>query len=258
MTKFQGTLEWIHLYTGLAAAPLLLLLGLTGSILSFEYPFDRLLNHKLNYVQPQAARVPLDELVRVAEAPYHGARVTRLTLSPYSAAPDLAYTALVAAAKKSGTTVYLDQYRGRILGEHTGLTFTAAVHNLHTNLMTGEDRWGSTVLGVTAALLILLSLTGVILWWPRKILAVNWQASSRRITFDLHNALGFYSFLFLLLFGVTGVVIRWEPTLLPAANQALHISDTEPEFHSSPADTGMARRSVEDSFPKGMGCIASG
>lgn len=246
MTRFQGTVEWIHLYAGLAAAPLLLVLGLTGSILSFEYPLDHVLNHKLNYVQPQGARISLDDLVRVAETRYAGARVTKLTLSPYSAAPDLAYTALVTAAKRPETTVYLDQYTGRILGERTGLTFTAAVHNLHTNLMTGEDKWGSTVLGVTAALLILLSLTGVILWWPRKVLRVNWQASSRRITFDLHNALGFYSFLFLLLFGVTGVVIRWGPAILPATNRALHISDTKPEFHSSAAKLGTALLPVEE------------
>ncbi|MEO6817832.1 MAG: PepSY-associated TM helix domain-containing protein [Edaphobacter sp.] len=246
MTRFQNVIEWTHLYAGLAAAPLLLLLGLTGSILSFEYPLDQVLNHKLNYVRPQGVRVSLDELLRVAAASHPNARVTTLALSPYSPAPDLAYTALVVGAKVPETTVYLDQYTGTILGQHTGRTFTSAVHNLHTNLMTGEDRWGSIPLAITAALLILLSLTGLILWWPRKIISVNWQASSRRITFDLHNALGFYSFLFMLLFGVTGVIIHYLPVMLPATNRALHIDGSEPEFHVRPPNANTARRSLEE------------
>ena len=228
--RFKTLVGFLHLYLGLAAAPLLLLLGVTGSILSFEYPLDRALNPGLNYVTPAPEKVPLDRLAEVAHALDPAARLTTLSLSPYSAAPGIAYTASLVRANSPAVTVYLDPYTGRVLGQHTGPTFTSRVHNLHTNLMTGEDAWGSILLAFTAALLILLSLTGIILWWPRKILRVNWRASSRRITFDLHNALGLYSFAFLLLFGLTGVIVRMVPVLISSSPSATR--DSEPKLRT--------------------------
>ncbi len=246
MSRLYRTIEWLHLYSGLAAAPLLLLLGLTGSYLTFEYPLDRLLNPALNYVHPQPAQLSLDRLVAAVQTAHPEARVTSIALSPYSTSPDLAYTAQLATPGKPTSTVYLDQYTGRILAQHPGHTLSTAVHDLHTNILTGEDGPGAVFLMITATLLVLLSITGIVLWWPRKILSVNWNASSRRIVFDLHNALGFYAFVFMLLFGATGVIIHWQSAMLPAANRALHITDAEPEFHSKAANATARHQALED------------
>ena len=243
---FKTIVGFLHLYLGLAAAPLLLVLGVTGSILSFEYPLDRALNPGLNYVTPAPKRVSLDRLAEAAHALDPAARLATLSLSPYSSAPDIAYTASLVRADSPAVTVYLDPYTGDVLGEHTGPTFTSRVHNLHTNLLTGEDAWGSTLLALTAALLILLSLTGIILWWPRKVLRVNWRASFRRITFDLHNALGFCSFLFLLLFGVTGVIVRMVPVLIPSPASASAIRDNEPQLQTRCPAGQPPRATLED------------
>lgn len=246
MSRFHSAIEWLHLYSGLAAAPLLLLLGLTGSYLTFEYPLDRLLNPWLNYVHLQPTRLPLDLLVDSVQKAHPESRITSIALSPYSAAPDIAYTLQLAGPNKSISTIYVDQYTGHILGQHSGHTLSTAVHDLHTNLLTGEDGAGAVFLMLTAGLLILLCITGIILWWPRKILRVNWSASSRRIVFDIHNMLGFYSFAVMLIFAVTGVIIHWQSTMLPAANRALHIRDTEPVFHSKPPNADAPRQSLED------------
>jgi uncharacterized iron-regulated membrane protein len=246
MSKLRRTIEWLHLYSGLAAAPLLLMLGLTGSYLTFEYPIDRLLNPGLNYVHPQPAQLSLDRLVAVVRTAHPEARVVSIALSPYLASPDLAYTAQIAIPGKPVRTVYLDQYAGRILGEQSGHTVSAVVHDLHTNLLTGEDGPGSVFLMVAAALLVVLSITGMLLWWPRKILSVNWSASSRRIVFDLHNALGFYAFTFMLLFGVTGVIVHWQSIILPVTNRALHITDAEPEFHSKAPSATANHQTLDD------------
>ena len=246
MSRIHQTIEWLHLYSGLAAAPLLLLLGLTGSYLTFEYPLERLLNPGLNYVHPLPTRLPLDRLVDIVQKAYAESRVSSMALSPYSAALDIAYTVRLAGPNKAVSTIYIDQYTGQILGEHSGHTLSTAVHDLHTNLLTGEDGPGTIFLVLTAVLLMLLSATGIILWWPRKILHVNWSASSRRIVFDLHNTLGFYSFAFMLLFAITGVIIHWQSIMLPSANRALHISDLEPEFHSKAPNPTAQRQSLED------------
>ncbi|MDP9051642.1 MAG: PepSY domain-containing protein, partial [Acidobacteriota bacterium] len=164
---------------------------------------------------------------------YPAAKVLTFALSPSSPKPDLAYTAQVEFPRSKVTsTVFVDQYTGQILGKIDGMSFATAVHEFHTDMLLGDR--GAFVMMLMAAALILLGVSGIVLWWPRKILSVRWGASGRRIVFDLHNAIGFYSFVFLLLFGMTGVVVHWQSKWLPMTNKALHLPDTEPDWKIAP------------------------
>ena len=80
--------------------------------------------------------------------------------------------------------------------------------DLHENLLLGT--LGRAINGVGAVCLTLLCLTGAVIWWPgitywRRSLTVNWRASLARVNWDLHNALGFWCLLFVLLWGVSGI-----------------------------------------------------
>ena len=80
--------------------------------------------------------------------------------------------------------------------------------NLHANLLFGPT--GRLVNGIGAICLTSLCLTGVIIWWPgvknwRRSLTVNWRAHFARISWDLHSALGFWCFCFLLVWGISGI-----------------------------------------------------
>jgi uncharacterized iron-regulated membrane protein len=44
--------------------------------------------------------------------------------------------------------------------------------------------------------LLFLAITGLILWWPRKVFTVRWSGRGTRLNFDLHNALGIYMSIF--------------------------------------------------------------
>ena len=64
--------------------------------------------------------------------------------------------------------------------------------------------------GVGAMCLTLLCLTGAIIWWPgiknwRRSLAVNWRSHFARVSWDLHSALGFWCFVIILLWGISGI-----------------------------------------------------
>ena len=79
--------------------------------------------------------------------------------------------------------------------------------NLHENLLFGKN--GRFVNGIGAISVILLCLTGAVIWWPgisnwRRALTVNWRSLFARFTWDLHSALGFWGFLFVLMWGVSG------------------------------------------------------
>ena len=91
---------------------------------------------------------------------------------------------------------------------------------LHTNLLVGAT--GRVVNGVGGVSLTLLCLTGATIWWPgvkhwRRSLTVGWEAHFARINWDLHSALGFWCFLFVLLWGVSGIYFafpRWFDVFL--------------------------------------------
>jgi uncharacterized iron-regulated membrane protein len=81
---------------------------------------------------------------------------------------------------------------------------------LHANLLAGQA--GRFVNGIGAISLTLLCLTGSIIWWPginhwRRSLGVAWRASFARVNWDVHSALGFWAFGFVLMWGVSGVYL---------------------------------------------------
>ena len=87
--------------------------------------------------------------------------------------------------------------------------------NFHANLASGPS--GRLVNGIGAISLTSLCLTGAIIWWPgiknwRRSLTVDWRAHFARISWDLHSALGFWCFFFILVWGVSGIYFSFpEP-----------------------------------------------
>jgi uncharacterized iron-regulated membrane protein len=78
----------------------------------------------------------------------------------------------------------------------------------HTDLLSGPT--GRMVNGIGGSILIVLCFTGAIIWWPgitrwRRSITVNWRAHFARISWDLHSAVGFWCFVFLLIWGATGM-----------------------------------------------------
>jgi uncharacterized iron-regulated membrane protein len=66
-----------------------------------------------------------------------------------------------------------------------------------------------TANAVGGFLLAALCLTGMIVWWPgvggwRRALSIRAKAGWRRLVFDLHGVVGFWTFAVLLMWGVTG------------------------------------------------------
>jgi hypothetical protein len=80
--------------------------------------------------------------------------------------------------------------------------------NLHENLLLGEN--GRRVNAIGAICLTAVCLSGAIIWWPglknwRRSLKVTWGSRFARFTWDTHSALGFWCFLFILMWGISGL-----------------------------------------------------
>lgn len=94
-----------------------------------------------------------------------------------------------------------------------------------------------------------LAITGLVLRWPRKILAIGSASSWKRTNFDLHDVLGFYSSLVTLFITLSGVLIAFEGTTDPLVRRLNHEPDA-PAPQSAPV-AGGKRISVDEAIAIG-------
>jgi len=116
-----------------------------------------------------------------------------------------------------GSTAYLNPYTGQItaLQAEKQLPVFKVAEDLHRRLLAGEV--GKALTGITAIFILLITATGIVLWWPKTRamltgrLRIKWGASGKRLTHDLHVVMGFYCSLFLVGIALTGVIMsyRW-------------------------------------------------
>jgi uncharacterized iron-regulated membrane protein len=195
----------LHSVAGLAIGVFVLVVSLTGSVLVFKPEIDRALLPELMVVERGALRVPLDVAVEQARKVAPGAvsliRMPQIDTDPY----------IVWPADPALPNVYVDPYTGSVLGTlHHDEGLTGFLLHLHTELLAGER--GLIVVGILGLLLVLLCLTGIVVWWPargklRMVLTVAWWRNWQRVTFDLHRAGGFWTLVFVLVTSVTGAAL---------------------------------------------------
>lgn len=90
------------------------------------------------------------------------------------------------------------------------------LRELHHNLLAG--RTGRLVNGAGAALLLLLCLSGIVLWWPgprlwTRRLRVQPGTGWKRLNWDLHHAAGFWMAAVLSFFAFSGLVFAFPQTM---------------------------------------------
>ncbi len=111
-----------------------------------------------------------------------------------------------------------DPYTGKDLGDAVACepALVSRLVDLHDNLLGGEA--GRAVNGVGAAVVLLMCLTGAVIWWPgtsrwwRRITLrrnVHW----RRFVWDLHSMLGFWIFAPILMWAVSGIYFAFPGAL---------------------------------------------
>jgi uncharacterized iron-regulated membrane protein len=117
---------------------------------------------------------------------------------------------------KPGVFVYLNPYNAQVLDIYNKReSFFFQVEMLHRFLLGGQNSIGKTIVGLSTLSFLIITLTGIILWWPKnkKILMQRLKfktnASFKRLNHDLHIVAGFYTSIFLLVIIVTGLVMAF-------------------------------------------------
>ena len=200
----------LHLYTGLAAAWFVLIFGLTGSIMAFETEIDRVMHWHLSYVTPQGGRVlSLAEITAMVEKRFPGERIFGYGVAT---SPDQSYS--VSLPRRE---LYVNPYTGELLGTRAdGVTLLGRIHQLHLSmLLLINPRLGKQIMSWAGVAMLFMLLSGIYLWWPYQRFRIQWKGSARRVWFDIHAVTGIFSFAFLLVLAVTGVLIGFEEKSVP-------------------------------------------
>jgi uncharacterized iron-regulated membrane protein len=94
----------------------------------------------------------------------------------------------------------------------TQFWLVATLIDLHADLLGG--RMGRRVNGIGAFAVLLSALTGMFIWWPgikrwRRSLTLHRGVGWKRFNWDLHSAMGFWSFAFTVVFAVSGLYLAY-------------------------------------------------
>lgn len=215
--KVKKWLLRVHRYVGLLAGLLLVMSGLTGSLLVFSDEIDEALNPGLLHVTPRESRASLQSVVDGVRTAYPHDKLLRIRMPR---APEGVYEFWINS--NEGLRVYVDPYSGVILGSRFPHgTLKGFLFALHTQLFIGET--GKTVVGIGALSLLALGMTGVLLWWPgrRKLsrgFTIKWRANWKRVSYDTHNVVGIFAVAFLSVSAITGVHLVFNAPFERAVN----------------------------------------
>ncbi len=244
--KLRHRLSTLHGLVGILGGLFLVVMGLTGSGIVFHQEIDRALNPHLMQVVPQGKPVAIDAFWPSVQTYFPNGRLESIQL-PQS--PSATYQLQFNLKDKTARQVFIHPYTGAILGDrqwqHTLIGFLYTVHH---DFFVGKV--GLYLVGLSGLILIAQAITGLLLWTGWRKLAsgfrLRWRAPIPLLSFDLHNVGGILTHVFLLITGVTGVVIVGAHILLepPVAEEL------PPPFQPAIA-MGELIRSADRAIPEG-------
>lgn len=198
-----------HFYAGLFVAPVLIVMAATGALYIFKDELEAVLHARLMFVEPAGPRVSFDQQLDLARAGVPA----EMHVEQFYVWPDpRRSTEFYAHSHESGDYVRLmvDPYRGSVLGSLGSNEIFPVILTIHRTLFVGT--LGRIITELVTCWTIVLLLTGVYLWWPRKGHRTwgTWLPRLRRHPFvalrDLHAISGVYVAAIVLVIASTGLI----------------------------------------------------
>ena len=209
----------LHLWLSLPFGLIIMTTCLTGALLVFEKEITELVRHDSDTIPVRkTGRLSLQSLLeRVASETPDSVQITSVTIpSDFRRA----YTVGLSKPRRAG--VLVDPYTGKIVGQSGRLPFFTTVRELHRWLLDSMKPdsegifWGRVIVGTSTLLFVCILLTGLFLWWPKKLkgigkrLKISLRQGRQRLFTDLHTVGGVYVFVLLLAMAMTGLTWSFE------------------------------------------------
>ena len=223
----------VHLWAGIGIGLYILVISVSGSILIYRSELRQMFSPQPKIVSANTDQLSSHELTESAQRAYPDHRVSIF------AEPDDPTHAVTISINEDGAVqlMYFDPYTGEDLGHAMplGWRLTTWLLDLHDNLLYGST--GRAVNGVAALLTMLVAVTGGFIWWPgiqswRRSLIIDFRSNWRRINWSLHSAVGFWTFIFVVMWGVTGVYLSFAQQFMDVVDyfEPLNLETFEPRL----------------------------
>lgn len=215
--KIRTVLFWLHLACGVVAGIVILMMSVTGVLLTYQRQITAWADMRGYYETPPPGvqRLTVDDLIARAS-------IARPELKPTSVVVRSDPAAPASLAIGPGRQIFVNPYTGAVLGEGNGEGVRAFFRTLvewHRYVaMAGESRpLGKAITGASNLMFLFIVLSGLVLWWPRLwtwsgVRNITWFRGGLRgkaRDFNWHNTIGFWSALPLAIIVAGGVVISY-------------------------------------------------
>ncbi|MGD7044887.1 PepSY-associated TM helix domain-containing protein [Jeotgalibacillus proteolyticus] len=248
---YQAVWRW-HFYAGLFAAPFLLILAFSGGVYLFKPQIEGMLYQEQYVVNETSSQMlaPASITAAVQERYPDGA------ISAYKVYEEEDRTVEVGVMDGGvAKSVYVNPYNGDVQGELIASEkFTEIFKKLHSELIVGGT-FANRLVELAASWTIILLLTGLYLWWPRKLKSIwgivlpRFKARGRTFWRDLHAVPAFWFSIMIVILIATG--LPWSGIMGEQINKvATSTNSGYPAFAHSfgekPASTLRAEEVAED------------
>lgn len=202
---YRSVWRW-HFFAGLYVTPFLIMLSVTGLIMLFAPIAERMQNSHLYTVENvTASPLTYEQQYQLVADQYLNDSIRKVYVSD---TPSDA-TRFQVKVDDETRSVFVDPYQGKVLGDlSVSHSLYAWADDTHGTFMIGLT--GDWLIEIAVSFTILLILTGLYMWWPRKTQSA-WQAATtikgkgRLMWRNLHSVTGLWSAIILLFFCISGL-----------------------------------------------------
>jgi uncharacterized iron-regulated membrane protein len=212
MTAFKRAILFAHRWLGFITGSVVFVISVTACIYTFQ---DEIQDALLPYrkVNPlQRPMLPPSRLERIAWQQYPDGVISLINYYTSNRSVQVRIT-----ARSKLHSIYIDPYTGRILYDDQDFkhNFFNTIKQIHLYCFF-PPKAGKVVVGVSTAVYLILLVSGMVLWWPRRktdrkrCFTIKWKGRTKRLNYDLHNILGFYAFVISFILGFSGLAISYD------------------------------------------------
>lgn len=208
----------IHWFLGITAGIILLVVGITGAIMSFEKEILKAINSEsyvVNVPQNQE-KLNVKELLEKFQIQMPEAKINSIS---FSNNPEESTTLNIASKEsRKGINYYVNPYTAEILPDIVGKDFFGFILRLHRWLALPDDarEVGKQTVAISTVSLIILIISAIVIYWGRikhsflKSFTFKFKHKGRAFLSTMHSAIGMWVIPFYLLASLTGLFWSYE------------------------------------------------
>lgn len=208
---FSKINAWLHLWLGIGSGLIVLIMSITGAILVFESEIVSMSSPWLHATpNSTGSQLPPSALYKSVQE----AIPDKVIQSMWYNGPE---KTVKVSIKDSDSLVFVNPYNASISAIVDHEDFFHIIEEGHFHLWLPHEI-GEVLTGWGTFIFFFLLISGLILWYPKKwnkanrnkSFKIKTDASYKRLNYDLHNVLGFYSIIVAILMAFTGLCLSFN------------------------------------------------